>query len=82
MHALFASVHYLREYTQWLREAIYEAEESRAVRSGLSKTHVALKASTKRHQEVSLERDQLQSQLQQEKQKTVCSVFRDRSGPV
>ncbi|KAL0023011.1 hypothetical protein WJX79_007276 [Trebouxia sp. C0005] len=54
------------------REAVYGAEESLAVRSGLSKTQVALKASTKRHQQVSLERNQLQTQLQQEKQKTAA----------
>ncbi|KAL0052717.1 hypothetical protein WJX82_006630 [Trebouxia sp. C0006] len=54
------------------REAVYGAEESLVVRSGLSKTQVALKASTKLHQQVLLERDQLQSQLQQEKQKTAA----------
>ena len=53
------------------REAAYEVEEGRAVRSGLRETQLALKKSNQKHQHVSSERDQLQAQLQQEKEKMV-----------
>ena len=53
------------------REAWFEVQESRAIRTGLSDTQVALQKSNQEHQKILLKVDHLQSELHQEKQKTV-----------